>query len=99
MKRERMDIEEAAAFLAELPLAEQVDLTSPFPRVSKRRYGRGLDPRIQKWIRRIRQATAEQTLACYRDPDSPTRTIYYRQDDLVRWVRKVFPRQEALHAS
>lgn len=92
-----MNIEEAAAFLAERPLAPRVNIESPFPVAPQaRKFGRGLDPHIQRWVRRIREGTASMTLSHYRDDANPRGQVYYRQDDLTRWARQLFPRQEAL---
>lgn len=94
MKRERMNVWEAGAFLAERPL-EAVDIKSPFPRAFGRVRLKTADPEVKRWVSRVRLGTQNGTLSCYRNPDDPRGQAYYREDDLKRWFLKVFPRQEA----
>ena len=94
MKRERLTIWEAAAFLAELPLQREVDLECPFPPMGPLK--KKAHPKIKKWFNRVRVGTQSGTLAHYRDDNNPRGIVYYHEDDLRRFFKKLFQRQEVI---
>mgnify|MGYP000492303335 CR=1 FL=1 len=94
MKIERLTLTEAALFLAGLESEYIADPYSPFPPLPDLKAK--LHPEFKRWKARVRRGTQERTLSCYRDGDNPRGQVYYRREDLEKWARKLFPRQEAL---
>ena len=97
--RERMNIHQAAAFLAEeeagQPGRVKVDIRSPFPARPNSDPG---SAEVNRWRERLKRATAAREIEFTQFGEATNSPAYYRTTDLLRWWRSRSERRVAINA-